>query len=219
MNTIIGCDAHRRYSIFAVFDTSTLSVEQVRVNHQPGAIKQFLSEFPEGTPVALETVGNYYWIVDEIELAGCVPQLAHAAKAKVIMGNVNKTDKLDAKGLATLVHLGSLPTVWLPPGEIRDERELHRTRMALSKVRTALKNRILATLAKYALNTTEHADVFVGKGRAWLDPPPGDWPLPRSGTCSARQHHAADRHPRRTHSTAHPAFTRHAAFEDHPGCG
>jgi transposase len=55
-----------------------------------------------------------------------------------MMGNVNKTDKLDAKGLAKLLHLDSLPTVWLPPGEIRDERELHRTRMALSKLRTAL---------------------------------------------------------------------------------
>jgi transposase len=169
MNPIIGCDAHRRYSLFAVLDTSTLSAEQVRVNHQPGAILEFLSGFPEGTPVALETVGNYYWIVDEIEQAGCVPLLAHAAKAKVIMGNINKTDKLDAKGLATLIHLGSLPTVWLPPGEIRDERELHRTRMALSKVRTALKNRIHATLAKYALNTSAHSDIFVGKGRAWLD--------------------------------------------------
>ncbi|NIS79723.1 MAG: IS110 family transposase [Anaerolineales bacterium] len=169
MNPIIGCDAHRRYSLFAILDTSTLSVEQTRVNHQPGAILEFLSGFPEGTPVALETVGNYYWIVDEIEQAGCVPLLAHAAKAKVIMGNINKTDKLDAKGLATLIHLGSLPIVWLPPGEIRDERELHRTRMALSKVRTALKNRIHATLAKYALNSSEHSDIFVGKGRSWLE--------------------------------------------------
>jgi transposase len=132
MNTFIGCDAHRRYSIFAIFDTTTLSFDQVRVNHQPNAVLEFLSEFPKGTPVALETVGNYYWIVDEIEQDGCVPLLAHAAKAKVLMGNINKTDKLDAKGLATLVHLGSLPTVWLPPGEIRDERELHRTRMQSS---------------------------------------------------------------------------------------
>jgi len=67
-----------------------------------------------------------------------------------MMGNANKTDKLDAKGLAKLLHLDSLPTVWLPPGEIRDERELHRARMALSKLRTTLKNRIHATLAKYA---------------------------------------------------------------------
>jgi hypothetical protein len=63
MNPIIGCDAHRRYSLFAVLDTSTLSAEQTRVNHQPGAILELLSDFPEGTPVALETVGNYYWIV------------------------------------------------------------------------------------------------------------------------------------------------------------
>jgi transposase len=168
MNTIIGCDAHRRYSIFAIFDITTLSFDQVRVNHQPNAVLEFLSDFPKGTPVALKTVGNYYWIVDEIEQAGCVPLLAHAAKAKVLMGNINKTDNLDAKGLATLVHLGSLPTVWLPPGEIRDERELHRTRMAFCKPRTALKNRIHSTLAKYALNTSEHSDIFIGKGRAWL---------------------------------------------------
>ena len=49
-----------------------------------------------------------------------------------MMGNVNKTDKLDAKGLAKLLHLDSLPTVWLPPGEMRDERELHRTRRTAS---------------------------------------------------------------------------------------
>ena len=164
MNTIIGCDAHKRYSLFAVLDTLTLSLERTRVNHQPRAIYEFLSSFPEGTPVALETVGNYYWIVDEIEDAGCVPLLAHAAKAKVMMGNINKTDKLDAQGLATLLHLGSLPTVWLPPGEIRDERQLHRTRMALCKLRTALKNRTHSSLAKYALNSSEHSDIFVGKG-------------------------------------------------------
>jgi hypothetical protein len=40
------------------------------VGHVPGAIGAFPSQFPEGTPVALETVGNWYWIVDEIEEAG-----------------------------------------------------------------------------------------------------------------------------------------------------
>jgi hypothetical protein len=51
------------------------------VDHRRGAIRGFLSRFPPGTPVALETVGNWYWIVDEIEEAGCLPLLAHAAKA------------------------------------------------------------------------------------------------------------------------------------------
>ena len=82
----------------------------------------FLGQFPEGTPVALETVGNWYWIVDEIEKAGCIPLLAHAAKAKIMMGNIHKTDKLDAHGLATLLYLGKLPSVWIPPPDLRDER-------------------------------------------------------------------------------------------------
>jgi transposase len=143
-------------------------LQQVRVNHTPGSIRDFLEDYPPDTPVALESVGNWYWIVDEIEAAGCLPLMAHAAKAKVMMGNVNKTDKLDARGLATLLHLGSLPTVWLPPSEIRDERELHRTRMAISKIRTALKNRIHSTLAKYAQSLDTDSDIFAPKWRPEL---------------------------------------------------
>jgi transposase len=164
----IGFDAHRRFSQFAILDSEGQFLEQTRINHEPGAIRMFLSKYPPGTPVALESVGNWYWIVDEIEAAGCIPLMAHAAKAKVMMGNVNKTDKLDARGLATLLHLGSLPTVWLPPHQVRDERELHRTRMAFSKQRTALKNRIHSTLAKYALSLDTDSDIFTPKWRAEL---------------------------------------------------
>ena len=46
-----------------------------------------------------------------------------------MMGHFHKTDKLDAGGLATLFHLGTLPAVWIPPADLRDERELPRTRI------------------------------------------------------------------------------------------
>jgi transposase len=102
------------------------------------------------------------------EEAGCAPLLAHAAKAKLMMGHVHKTDKLDAGGLATLLHMGTLPAVWIPPGDLRDERELPRTRMAFSKVRTMLKNRIHSTLAKYALSLDTQSDIFTPKWRPQL---------------------------------------------------
>jgi transposase len=140
------------------------------VDHEPGAIQAFAANYPAGTPVALESVGNWYWIADELEAAGCLPLLTHPAKAKVMMGNVNKTDKLDAAGLATLLRLGSLPTVWLPPGEVRDGRKLPRCRtcMALAKVRTALKNRMHATLAKYNRKIEGASDIFIPKWREAL---------------------------------------------------
>jgi hypothetical protein len=111
MNYIIGCDAHKHFSQFAVYEEQRKACKQIRVEHEAGAICEFLERYPAGTPVALESIGNWYWIVDESEKAGCHPMNAHAAKAKVMMGNVNKTDKLDACGLATLLRNGTLPTV------------------------------------------------------------------------------------------------------------
>jgi hypothetical protein len=62
----VGCDAHpgqptragKHFSLFAVLDEAGQLVQQTRVGHVPGAIRDFLSQFPEGIPVALETVGN-----------------------------------------------------------------------------------------------------------------------------------------------------------------
>jgi transposase len=126
--------------------------------------------------VAVETVGNWYWIADEIEAAKMVPQLVHAKRAKEMMGRINKTDKLDVRGLNCLQRTGTLPTVWIPPGEVRDTRELPRTRMVLVKQRTALKNRIHATLAKYGIVIGEVKDLFGVRGKVLLSQRLGELP-------------------------------------------
>jgi hypothetical protein len=59
--------------------------------------------------------------------------LVHARKAKLMMGEINKTDRLDARGLNRLQRNGTLPTVWIPPGEFRDQRDLPRTRMVFRR--------------------------------------------------------------------------------------
>src|SRR5216117_3219416 len=85
-----------------------------------------------------------------------------------MLGMINKTDKLDARGLNRLQQAGTLPTVWIPPGALRDQRDLPRTRVVLVRQRTQLKNRIHATLAKYALHDAEVSDIFGVRGRALL---------------------------------------------------
>ena len=97
-----------------------------------------------------------------------VPRLVHARKAKVMMGCINKTDRLDARGLNRLQRAGTLPTVWIPPGELRDRRDLTRTRMYLVAMRSSLKNRLHATLARYALTISGVSDLFGKKGRQLL---------------------------------------------------
>ncbi|MCK4303510.1 MAG: IS110 family transposase [Candidatus Eisenbacteria sp.] len=134
-----------------------------------GELRKFLSNCEAGSPVAVETIGNWYWIVDEIEAAGFKPRLVHARKAKLMMGMINKTDKLDARGMNRLQRNGTLPVVWIPPGDLRDKRDLPRTRMVLVRQRTQLKNRIHATLAKYGLTIRGISDIFGIKGRQMLD--------------------------------------------------
>lgn len=166
-NYNLGLDVHKKFTQATVMNDEGKIIERRKIIHNLEILKDFLSQFPAQTPVGFETVGNWYWVAEAIEAAGCQPMMAHAAKAKVMMGNVNKTDKLDADGLATLLYLGKLPTVWIPDANLRDERELIRTRMALSKFRTGLKNRIHASLAKYAI-TINSKDIFVGSGYAQL---------------------------------------------------
>lgn len=50
--------------------------------------------------------------------------------------------------------------VWISPGELRDKRELVRTRMFLVRQRTQIKQRIQATLVKYGVGIPEVQDVF-----------------------------------------------------------
>ena len=160
MREYISFDSHKHYTLAVHEDKGTGCTRQRRIDHWPGAIREHLSGCERGTPVAVEATGNWYWILDEIEQAGLSGVLVHPRKAKLMMGMINKTDKLDAEGLNRLQRNGTLPTVWVPPGELRDLRELTRGRLVLTRERTRLKNRIHATLARYGLTITEGSDIF-----------------------------------------------------------
>lgn len=173
-------DVHKYYTWARVERADGKVVREKRIAHQPGVFRRFLAASEPGSPVAMETVGNWYWIVDEVEAAGFQPQLVHAHKAKLMLGRVNKTDRLDAQGLVQLQRAGTLPVVWIPPREIRDKRELPRTRMVLVRQRTRLKNRIHATFSKYGIPLPELSDLFGTRGRAELHARLGALPLQTS---------------------------------------
>jgi len=168
---VIALDCHKRYSLASVETKNGKVVQEQRINHRPGSIEGFLGHCEAGSAVAVETVGNWYWIVDEIEHAGMKPKLVHARKAKLMLGSINKTDKLDVRGLNKLQRVGTLPEVWIPPGDLRDQRELPRTRMVFAAHRTRLKNRIHSVLDKYGLQYQFEgiSDIFGRRGREIID--------------------------------------------------
>ncbi len=169
MKHYIGCDAHKKYSVFTSIDETGRFGVARRVEHDREGYGSFLRTLPPCSPIAIESVGNWYWMVDEMEKAGHIPVLVNAGKAKLMMGGINKTDKLDARGLAVLSRNGTLPAVWIPPGELRDQRELARMRIVMVHMRTGLKNRVHATFAKYAITFEEVTDIFGVQGRRLIE--------------------------------------------------
>lgn len=165
MPEYIAFDSHKHYTLMERQDVASGAAVQQRIEHAPGAIRAALAGCEPGTTVAVEAMGSWYWIVDEIEQAGLAPALVHPRKAKLMMGMINKTDKLDVHGLNRLQRNGTLPMVWIAPQGLRDLREVTRLRMVLTHNRTELKNRLLATLAKYGLAIQGCSDCFGVRAR------------------------------------------------------
>ncbi len=165
MNEYIAFDSHKHYTLMEREEVESGRVTQRRIEHRPGAIRAALAGCQPGTTVAVEAMGSWYWIIQEIEQAGLVPALVHPRKAKLMMGMINKTDKLDVHGLNRLQRNRTLPTVWIAPPDVRDLREVTRTRMVLTQHRTRLKNRLLATVSKYGLDIEGCSDNFGARAR------------------------------------------------------
>jgi len=168
MEQFIGCDAHKKFSVFVAVNEKGQAGEALRVVHDRMLIREFLSRLPVHSAIAVEASRNYSWLVEEMERAGHRPKLCNPLEAKRRMGLTHKTDKLDARGLAILLRNGTLPEVWIPPSELRDQRELLRLRIFLVRLRTRVKNRIHGTLSRHNVQVPG-ADLFGAGARAELD--------------------------------------------------
>src|SRR6202166_4186007 len=167
MEQFIGCDAHKKFSVFVAVNEKGHAGEALRVAHDRQLYREFLARLPAGSAIAVEASRSYRWVGYEMERLGHRPRLCNPLEAKRRMGLTNKTDKLDARGLAILLRNGTLPEVWIPPSELRDQRELLRLRIFLVRLRTRVKNRIHGTLARFNVQIPG-ADLFGVAARAEL---------------------------------------------------
>jgi transposase len=167
MEQFIGCDAHKKFSLFIAMNEEGQYGQAIRVGHERERMRAFLAALPADSQIALETSGSYYWLVEEMEKAGHRPQLAHALTAKRRMEGRHKTDERDARGLAMLLRNGTLPRVWIPPAQLRDQREMLRLRMSLVESRSQVKNRIHGALLRYNVEL-KATDIYAVGGRKEL---------------------------------------------------
>jgi transposase len=167
MNSV-GIDLHRKRSHVAALDERGGELFSRRIVNDPDAFVALLGELDGESKIALEATYGWEWLADLLEEQGYELHLAHPLRTKAIASARVKTDAVDARTLAHLLRADLLPEAYVAPRELRDLRDLLRQRVVLTQMRSALKNRVHALIARQGIQRA-HADLFGAGGRRFLD--------------------------------------------------
>src|SRR6266481_2700067 len=63
MQQFIGCDAHKKFSVFVAVNEKGQAGEAIRVEHDGRLYREFLSQLPKQSAIAIEASGHYGWLV------------------------------------------------------------------------------------------------------------------------------------------------------------
>ena len=97
--------------------------------------------------VVLEATFNAWFYYDLLKSLVCKVVVANPHQVKLITHSKVKTDAKDALALAKLLAAELVPTVWVPPIEVRELRALVAHRRSLIIQRTQARTRLQAMLA------------------------------------------------------------------------
>src|SRR5512133_2753717 len=138
-----------------------------RIVNDADVFEEVVAELGDEAKFALEATYGWEWLAQLLEDRGCELHLAHPLWTKAIAAARVKTDAVDARTLAHLLRTDLLPEAYIAPRELRDLRDLLRHRVVLTRMRSALKNRVHALLARQGVQPS-HADLFGPGGRRFL---------------------------------------------------
>lgn len=148
----IGLDLHKDTIYVTVLSPLEGSALQYEISTKEKDFEAFLGTLRPDDNVALEaTRGSRYYVKRLLTRVGTVA-VANPMKTELLSGKTAKNDRNDSFGLAFLLALGALPTVWVPDDETQQDREILHYRMGLVQEETRIKNRIRAQLAERGLS-------------------------------------------------------------------
>jgi hypothetical protein len=107
----ITFDAHKHYTLASVARPDGRLVREQRIPHERGALQQFLERCERGSPVAVETIGNWYWIASaaSVVIRSCgASRAASVDKAVAPGGKSPRHGRID-QGFESF----TLPSLWL----------------------------------------------------------------------------------------------------------
>jgi transposase len=137
MKVYSGIDLHSNNNVVVISDEADRLIYRARLPNELSKVLEALEPYREQLAgVAIESTYNWYWLVDGLQGAGYVVQLANPGAMKPYAGLKRSNDETDAAQLARLLRLGILPKAHIYPVAQRGLRDLGRRRMQLVRHRT-----------------------------------------------------------------------------------
>jgi transposase len=159
----VGIDLHKETAWYCVFDAQGHRISHGSLPADPECFKKFFEGLPRPFKMAVEATYNWYYVIDIAEEYAAEVYLADSFQTKAFAKKHKKTDKIDARLIAWLLHRGDLPTVAIPDRKTRETREVLRYRMRLVSDRTRDIARLKALLDRIGLKET--GDLTTAKRR------------------------------------------------------
>jgi transposase len=145
----VGLDVHKHYLIAAAVDPDrheVMSPRRVPLARLDSWVRRSLS--PQDA-VVLEMTTNAYQLYDDLLPHVHSVTVVHPPHVALITRAQVMNDKIAARTLATLHAVGLLPSIWIPPLEVRDHRALVAQRSKMVRLSTQAKNRLHALLHRH----------------------------------------------------------------------
>jgi transposase len=118
--------------------------------------------------LVVESTSNAWDFYDQVAPWVGLAVVANPRLVKLIAAGRVKTDKVDTLALAKLLATGFIPTVWVPPLDVREARGLLAHRRRLVRNRTMVINRLQSVLQRHNLAGPE-GEPFSVANRTWWD--------------------------------------------------
>lgn len=168
----IAFDIHRDYFVaVGITPTQQSALKTKRIPNRD--MREWVeNHLTDQDRVVIEMTTNAYEVHDILKPHVHSVTVVHPPHVALITRAQVKTDRKAVETLAQLHAAGLLPSVWIPPQEIRDLRAMVAQRRKMVRLATIAKNRLHSALFRHHLEPPEGSEPFNPKHKEfWLNLP------------------------------------------------
>jgi transposase len=164
----IGLDYHVLLSVIHVLDEHGKTVLRKSIRGTMNILFEELSKIKHSFRICYEASTGYGTVYDGLSRLKHAKQVivAHPGKTRLIFRCKKKTDRIDAKKLATLLFLEEIPQVYVPEVNVRSWRTMINHRNHLANDRKSFKNSIRSFLRHRGIQAPK--SLWSKAGMTWL---------------------------------------------------